>query len=450
MSFSSRADVSNHPWARSLFLVGLGVAIGLAIGLLIGGGKREAVNSRSSIASNSNTVDRQNAGSSSHAAQDSADKILLGNITTVPFQELYDLLSKRSPSEIAQMAKQLDALPAGRETNGKIETFFKAWSHIDPRAAFKAASGLKTTEARDTAITATLSGSDPTAASWLARSLVELPEDALSTMNKAGLFAMIVQKWGETDAPAAAKFFDEHPQKGMSFTMAGYSIAQTWAATDPAAAMAWASEHRTGPMGGSALSGAISGWWQKDRAGAEAYALAHANGPDAMQFMTALVGPMVRDNPQRALAWVAQLPNDGIKRQTETMLASMWAVNDPQAASQWAAGLPNERSSNALASTMSFWAQSDPQAASRWLETLNGTPRDNAIGAFSSGLVSKDPATALKWVDAIGDPTIRQRALHQVISLWLFQDPVTARAWIENSSLSADEKGRFLASKPGG
>jgi hypothetical protein len=33
------------------------------------------------------------------------EKIILGNITTVPFQELYDLLAKRNPEEIAALTR---------------------------------------------------------------------------------------------------------------------------------------------------------------------------------------------------------------------------------------------------------------------------------------------------------------------------------------------------------
>ena len=377
-------------------------------------------------------------------------KILLGEIDTVPFQELYGVLSQQTSAELQQLAQQLDDLASGKTTTGKIAAFFKAWAHLDPAAAFKAASKLKAAEARDTAIAATLSGADASASGSLAQALVDLPDGVLSAMNKAGSLGMIIGKWSDVDAPAAAKFFDQHSQKGMQFTLAGSSIARNWAASDPAAAITWATQHPEGPLGGSALSGAISGWWQKDHAAAEGYALAHANDSDAMQLMVALLGEISRDNPQRAIAWVAQIPNAEIRRSSETMLASMWSINDPRAASEWAANLPNEQSARALGSTMSFWAQTDPQAASQWLETLSGTKRDNAIGAFSSGIVSKDPLTALKWVESIGDPTIRDRTLKEVVVQWRALDPVAAKTWIQNSSLSEADKKQLLGSPPGG
>lgn len=434
---------------RSLGIFAIGIAMGVAIGFAIFGRGKKAPDLTSPGYNERN--ERGTTVSSSPSQIDFRNgRILLGKIDTVPFQELYGLLSQQTPAEIRQLAQQLDSLPAGRETTGKIDAFFKAWAHLAPAAAFKAASELKTIEARDTAISATLNGADQSASGLLAHSLVDLPEGVLSTMSKAGLLGMILGRWSDTDAPAAAKFFDQNPQSGMSFTLASDAIAQNWAATDPASAIAWANEHPGGPMGGSALSGAISGWWQKDHAAAEAYALAHANDPNAMHFMAGLINQMARDNPQHAVAWVNQLPDAAVRKQSESMLAMTWSTYDPRAASQWAASLPNEQSASALSSSMSFWAQTDPQAASQWLETLNGTTRDNAIGAFSSGLISKDPAAALKWVESIGDAIIRDRTLKQVVGQWRVLDPIAARTWIQNSSLSEADKAQLLGSVPGG
>ena len=434
---------------RSLGIFAIGLAVGVAIGFALFGRGQKASNvagaahieksePETSLLPSTSPIDVGNA------------KILLGKIDTVPFQELYGLLSEQTPAEIEQLAQQLDDFPPGKATTAKIAAFFKAWSHLDPTAAFNAGSKLKAEEARNTAITATLSGADASAAGSLAQALVDLPEGVLSTMNKAGLLGMIIGKWSGVDAPAAAKFFDQHPEKGIRYTMAGFSIARDWASNDPAAAMAWAGQHLEGSTGMSALSGALSGWWQKDHAAAEAYALAHVNDPDAMHLMSALVSEMVRDNPQRAAAWVAQIPTGEIRNSNETMLAAMWAMNDPRAASEWASSLPDEQSAMALGSAMSFWAKTDPQAASQWLEQLSGTTRDNAIGAFSAGIVSRDPATALKWVESIGDASVRNRTLRRVVARWQARDPVAARNWIHNSSLSEADKARLLGSPPSG
>ena len=380
-----------------------------------------------------------------HNAVDGS-KIFLGDITAIPFQELYGVLAQRSPAEIRQLAQQLNELPSGKKTNAKIRAFFKAWAHLDPAAAFKTASKLRTAETRETAIGATISGTDSGAMGSLAQTFVSLPQTALPERERASLLAMILEKWSDFDAPAAAMFFDDAAAKGISFTLAGNVIAQNWAATDPAAALTWAKNHAEGPLGGSALSGAMRGWWERDHAAAEAYALAHANDPGAMQLVSALVDGMAKNNPQHAVAWVNQLPDATMRNQSESMLAASWATNDPRAAGEWALTLPNAHS---LGSVLSYWAQTDPEAAGQWVQTLNGPARDTAIGAFSTGIVVKDPASALNWLASISDPTIKERSLRATIEQWMFRDPVAARAWVQNSSLSEAEKAKLLAQTPG-
>src|SRR5205814_9061421 len=67
--------------------------------------------------------------------------ILLGNIVTVPFQELFGVLSALSPQQLNELAIQLQNLPAGKETNARGAVLLNAWAHIDTVAASLAAAG---------------------------------------------------------------------------------------------------------------------------------------------------------------------------------------------------------------------------------------------------------------------------------------------------------------------
>src|SRR5438105_2775609 len=92
------------------------------------------------------------------------DKILIANLATVPFRELYDLLEKRTPNEMAVLARRLQDLPPGGVTDAKIVALFKAWSALDAKAAFSAATTFKTSSQRVTAIEAVLDGCEASAA----------------------------------------------------------------------------------------------------------------------------------------------------------------------------------------------------------------------------------------------------------------------------------------------
>src|SRR5204862_2137982 len=108
--------------------------------------------------------------SSADKSRAETEKIILGNIATVPFQELYSVLSARSAKEMAELAAQFNGLPPGRETKTKITTFFTAWAHLDAKAALTAAISLKAADAKDAAIAAVVRGADAIAA----KSLVEV------------------------------------------------------------------------------------------------------------------------------------------------------------------------------------------------------------------------------------------------------------------------------------
>ena len=154
-----------------------------------------------------------------------SDTILLGHITTVPFQELYGLLAQHPAAEIAAIAEQLPGLPEGRDKSDRITAFFKAWAHLGPTAAFASAVTFETVEARETAISATIAGADAAVAGSLAELINNLPAEALPATRKSGLLGMAIGRWAHVDAPAAAEFLNKSPAAGM-----GYDVAQNWAA----------------------------------------------------------------------------------------------------------------------------------------------------------------------------------------------------------------------------
>lgn len=366
---------------RSLGIFIAGVAIGLLLAFaIIGRGRNTTASKVAGAVTDKNSQTTATVGSPSDKLNFEDDKILLGNITAVPFQELYGVLSRRTPAEIAQLAQQLDSLPNGKDSTEKIAAFFKAWSHLDSASAFKAATSLKTAEARSVALRATIDGADVSAASALAKSMDDLAPGIISLSDKAGLLGNAVSKWAKVDPVSAAKFLDTTTAAGMNYTMAWYSVAESWAAIDPQAALAWTTDHTTGFGAQFARNGLMSGWWQKDHAAAEAYAAAHAGTPDGKQFVSSIAGRMFNEDPKKAAAWVNQLPNADARKMGDGIIAVQWATTDPRAASNWAASLPGDEAGISLESTVGMWAQGDPQAAGEWLDGLSGRNRDYAIG----------------------------------------------------------------------
>ncbi len=371
------------------------------------------------------------------------DKVVLGDVEAVPFQELYGVLSRRSPEEIAELARQLKNLPKSPATKAKIAAFFKAWATLDASAAFAFANSLRP-DLRSEAFSAVLEGADASVAGSLVPAIGKLDKESLPPNEKALLLARAVGKWSQLDPAAAAKFLDSSGLRGMNFSMAYDQVASNWAARNPITALSWAREQASKGER-FATSGAITGWWKNDPAAAEAYVASHLATREDWQLASTLASNIFGEDPERAKEWVRQLPNEDARRQADIGLAIQWGFSDPAAATKWAATLPPGECQQTLAETVGLWAQQDLAAAAKWLGSYEGAGRDEAVDNFSLSIASKDPAGALTWAATISNPKTRAFAEQRLVSVWLKRDPAGARNWIQNSSLSAEEKSRLLA-----
>ena len=435
---------SVRPMRRSLGILLFGVLLGSLLSYIIWSTRPGAGLSRSRSDGNSQGENRQHSALASQPTEE--EKILLGEIATVPFQELYETLSNKRPEEIDHLVQQLRQLPPNQQTQAKIKAFFTAWAHLDANAAFKSALTFDDPAAGDAAVAAVIMGADADAVGVIAASLLGLPGDKLSDSSKRTLFDLAIQKWSEADPAAAARVLSDSKLQKSRITPAYFTVASNWAMSDPAAALAWAQEQGGGPIGLNPVLGAVAGWWKKDPSAAKAYALSQANTPLGKQLIPFLAGQMVEQDRTQATAWVRGIPSDELRKQAFGMMAAQVAVNDPKGASEWALTLPEEALRDALSSTVSIWAQSDPVAAAHWLEGLGGGgARDAAVSSFSNAIAETDPEVAIAWAVTITDGARRTGATRQAMNEWLKRDPTAARTWIQNSSLGDAEKARLLA-----
>src|SRR5213080_941964 len=234
-------DKSIVRWALPL---GAGVCIGVVIGWAISPAHHPDSEVTQGVAGSPASVTAAKAKPGSHLeAEMEHPNILLGDIVTVPFQELYGVLSTLSPQQLDELAAQLKNLPAGKETNAKVVAFFKAWAHFDSVAALRAAAGFKISEAKTIAVQSVITSADATQAKALAKQIQEWPADFLTREQRNGFLNSLLVKWSDLDPVGAAKFFDTMQVDAMRFHPAASVIAQNWAAIDPSAAIEWARTH---------------------------------------------------------------------------------------------------------------------------------------------------------------------------------------------------------------
>jgi hypothetical protein len=431
---------------RSLGFLLAGLMIGVLLGFVLAPNARKGEADRPLSDPIANKRSQARRESSALKSSGEGNKIVLGNISTVPFQELYGVLSSRSREEMAQLAEQLKELPAGRETNVKIAVFFKAWAHLDAKAAFNAAVSFKSAEARSAATEAVIDNADPIVASSLAQSVVALPPDAFPSGQRADFLGQALSKWSEIDPVAAAKFLDASASKDKDRALTGarVTIAENWAASDPQAALAWAQSQNDEQSARIAVSAAVSGWWRTDPRAAEAYVASHLDtlGREAVMSVTRQI---FGQDPQRAKDWANQLSTTEARRAATTVVALQIANSDPKSAVEWVVTLPDDLRERAIPGVVNTWARRDPDAFVGWINGLVvGNQRDQAVGAYSSILSSRDPTTALTWAASISDEKIRDNSVHRIVTNWLRRSPNEATDWIQNSTLSDAEKTRLL------
>lgn len=376
-------------------------------------------------------------------------KLMLGNIATVPFQELYTVLSSRSPAELSDVTQQLKSLPSGHDKDQKIGKVFKAWAHFDAIGALQAATELESPASREKAISAVLDGADATAAEALAKRINSFEPGVLTANRQRQLAGSAAAKWSEIDAPSAAAFLDTLPNAGPMVGDA-HAIAENWALSDPHSAIAWAQQHdgQASYPSSFATSGAIVGWWQRDPAAAEAYVASHLTNRSDWQLASSVASAIFNSDPNHAIEWVNSLPSVEARRQADSMIAHQLAWTDPKGAADWAASLPDDIRNSVLSSAVSGWAQNNPAAAAEWLGTLNGSARDQGINAYINAVSYKDPQNALNWASAISDPQMRDNSVDRIVRNWMQRDPQQATAWLQTSTLPDDAKRRLLASAP--
>lgn len=433
--------------ARNLGFAGVGIVLGFFLGFTLSP-SRPAHSYAKEAGLSDHSAKLHPKAAAGRQSEIEQSNILLGDINTVPFQELFSVLSNLSPQKLNELAKQLNGLPGGRETNTKIAVFFKAWAHFEPISALRAAAAFKSTEAKIIAVQAVIDSADASQAESLAKEIRDWPADVATSEQRNIFLASALMKWADLDPAGAAKVFDATQERTMRFNAAASIIAQNWAAIDPSAAVAWAQTHNDTPGFNRVLNGAITGWWTKDHEAAESYAITQSKTD--LQLVTTLATYMASKDPERAKAWISQVPDVEARRRADSAVAMQLAFNDPRGASAWAATLPDDVRERALSSTINVWASNDLSAAGEWINGLSGPARDEAVSAYIYPLQVKDPATAASWAGTISDSKIRDRSLQNVVTIWLSKNPSAASAWIQGSNLPAADKRRLLALAPGG
>jgi hypothetical protein len=169
-------------------------------------------------------------------------------------------------------------------------------------------------------------------------------------------------------------------------------------------------------------------------------------------------GLVAREDPKQAAVWFVAHRMQPYSAGALAGIARSWAEHhDPPALFEWLDGLPaaeGERAGEIHEATVAgfrAWVGRAPDDAEAWLSSrLPDAGLDPAIDELVRVRSQTSPASAVEWAARIEDETQRKRSTLLAARAWQRQDPDAARAWLERSDLSEDEKQSILRTRPAG
>jgi hypothetical protein len=309
---------------------------------------------------------------------DDNQQIKLGDIASVPLRELADILTKEKPTDIAALARELDS-GKGDQNTAKVTALFKAWATIDPLFAAQTAVAMHNSSLKNAALSATVENVVPASAGAVADVILHAADGA--AFPRGLLLTKSLIKWSQANPVAAAAMLTS-PEAESAWSSASDgrpavvvmtetfgTIGRNFAATDPAAALQWAQNIQDPDRAEFALHGTVQAWWQTDPSAAESYVLSHAGEPSGSQMGMTIARSLAAEDPDRARQWVDQIQNPQARMRAQCGMVIGLAPTNPAAAVNMAASLPSsEDQQAALFIAMREWLKIDSGAAQTWVE----------------------------------------------------------------------------------
>jgi hypothetical protein len=377
------------------------------------------------------------------------DRILIRNIATVPFIELFDLLHAAPPETRAGWIRQLDEMPDGPQKNAALSSFFKTFVQIDPPAAAESVAGLKDTYGKALAVDAIVGAAPLSAIGEMARMLIKLPAGTFRD-SRGDLWGDVIYDWSAVDPVAAAQFLEEHPDLSAERSR---TLLSNWAEVDPDAARAWLERQPASVQTEDAIVGLVGGWFERDEANALAFVVAHAREENFKRVIGHLADSLFHRSPDEARAFLFLLPNEARNAAVDRIVSMTTGVvlglpegwqRPPEEMASWLLTLPKELWNETMGHLLENWDRRDAAAVASWINQLPVETRDLVAASYCSASDLRYREQAIAIGLTITDATLREQSLRMAISNWLPDSREEALAVLKDAELSDAQK-EYLA-----
>ena len=341
-------------------------------------------------------------------------QVILRDIATVPFSELYDVLKSASRDQLLAWARDLERMPRGPRQRAAVAAYYKSLIQVNPRAAIEAVLRAQNLNAREVALDALTKATPESIWGDLAEMMLQLPYP-----KHANLAEDIIWNWSRVDPVAASQFITTHPRSGEDGRL--FSLLCNWGEIDPLAARDWV-EADPSRQTKDAIRALVSGWEDTDRPAAVQYVLANASRPNFQDAINELAYDFVRRAKDQATSLILLLPPEQAKITLQHIAHEASAViigfpagyeRPPDEIARWMITLPPELWSDAMGPVAAEWLKNDAASATSWLNQLQPNLRDAAIVSFCRTPNTDLAEQVLTLGQSITDHKLRDSALGQ-------------------------------------
>ena len=421
-------------------------AVGMAVDRIISSPGAEGVPARDGAArprtgdsSRSRPMVSQSGRSDSEQSRGEGDDGFPGSV-----RQALETLERGGHMDAGTAKRLLELAPAGRERRRILEHLANRWGKRDGEAAAEWANSLEGVDRRR-ALESALHGwseEDPAAA---AQYVGQLP----TSEQNLNLVHAMARRWAERDRNAALEWGAAQTDPAKRERAMG-GVVSSWSDTDPAAAADFASSIESNFERDRVLEVAARRWASEDTAAAMAWAQG-LSGADRQRATESILREVAEYDPGRAATMYEELtaalpPKLRTAHESRRMaeeIASVWSSTSPQEAADWAMGLPEagQVQRSAIGNVAERWLRIDSMAAGEWILQLPpGNVRDAEAERVVGSTVQSDPATAFEWANSLSDEGHSTGLMREVLHRWSSTDPVSARAALDTSSVSFEQR----------
>jgi hypothetical protein len=154
-------------------------------------------------------------------------------------------------------------------------------------------------------------------------------------------------------------------------------------------------------------------------------------------------------DPAEGVAWYEKHRDGPNAKGLMMSVVDAWVAVDGPGAMRWVSQQPaSEERDNAVLDGVRTWGIVDLEGLKRWGRTANlGEIQawfQPGLPIFARLLGSMDPSEGIRWAERIADEEKRHLTLVQIAREWHASDPAAAKAWIDQSPLTDEERAQAV------